>query len=394
MMSDDRLPNLQDLAMDGSFLRMTSSLPSISSVAWASLFTGKNPGEFGVFGFEERRGNSDQTFIPDRRNLRSPTIFSNLESKGHRYVSINVPMTYPPVAGEGSVMVSSFLSPSIDRAASSPEVLSRITEMGYELDIPPEEMSADSHMLFARLSEIYARRESAVLHFLRGVKWDLFFAVFTENDRLSHFAFDEVGSKSSDVRSMYRMFDETIGRLRRDLSRDTNLVVFSDHGFCEAETELNLNRWLLEEGYLDLDEDGQRPVLSAMKPGSEAFALDSGRIYTNRHEDEHEPILDEISERLADLRKPSGNGNAIRRVWHNNEIYSGPYASMGPDLVVEPEIGVDIKTGTWAEGAFTSPRRPGMHLRDDAILLTSNKINESGQVHIQDVYGLMMEPLE
>ncbi len=32
---------------------MRSTLPDVSSVAWSSFITGKNPGEHGIFGFME-----------------------------------------------------------------------------------------------------------------------------------------------------------------------------------------------------------------------------------------------------------------------------------------------------------------------------------------------------
>ncbi len=45
------MPNTRRLVDDGVFSRMSSSIPEISSVAWASMITGANPGQHGIFGF-------------------------------------------------------------------------------------------------------------------------------------------------------------------------------------------------------------------------------------------------------------------------------------------------------------------------------------------------------
>ena len=47
------MPNLRDMARSGSFVRMETALPPVSSVAWASFMTGNNPGEHGIFGFTD-----------------------------------------------------------------------------------------------------------------------------------------------------------------------------------------------------------------------------------------------------------------------------------------------------------------------------------------------------
>ena len=190
MMDEGELPNLANLASSGSFRRMSSSLPPVSTVAWSSFFTGNNPGGFGVFGFEERRENSLETFIPDRSDIKSETMYSLLENNGMNYVSINVPMTYPPISSKRSVMVSSFLSPSVAKAASSPGVLRELDRLGYEVDLSPQELSEPLDELAAHIRELYKKREATILNFLRNRKCDLFLGVFTESDRISHFAYD------------------------------------------------------------------------------------------------------------------------------------------------------------------------------------------------------------
>ena len=45
------MPNTKRLISSGTFRKMQSSIPEVSSVAWSSMITGTNPGTHGIFGF-------------------------------------------------------------------------------------------------------------------------------------------------------------------------------------------------------------------------------------------------------------------------------------------------------------------------------------------------------
>jgi len=50
-MSEGKLPNFKKLAEQGSFLRLKTSLPAMSPVAWSCFATGVNPGKHNIFDF-------------------------------------------------------------------------------------------------------------------------------------------------------------------------------------------------------------------------------------------------------------------------------------------------------------------------------------------------------
>jgi predicted AlkP superfamily phosphohydrolase/phosphomutase len=54
LMREGRLPNLASLAERGSLLRVESSMPPLSPVAWSNFITGSDPGGHGVFDFLTR----------------------------------------------------------------------------------------------------------------------------------------------------------------------------------------------------------------------------------------------------------------------------------------------------------------------------------------------------
>ena len=49
------MPNLKALMENGMYGNLTSIFPTISPAAWSSIYTGKNPGEHGIFNFLDRK---------------------------------------------------------------------------------------------------------------------------------------------------------------------------------------------------------------------------------------------------------------------------------------------------------------------------------------------------
>ena len=54
------------------------------------------------------------------------------------------------------------------------------------------------------------------------------------------------------IRELYRHNDALVGRVRQQLRDGDVLMVISDHGFSSFRRGVNLNQWLLREGYLML----------------------------------------------------------------------------------------------------------------------------------------------
>src|SRR5271167_5225402 len=53
-MAEGKMPNFARLAEQGSFRRLTTSIPPQSPVAWSNLITGLNAGGHGIFDFIHR----------------------------------------------------------------------------------------------------------------------------------------------------------------------------------------------------------------------------------------------------------------------------------------------------------------------------------------------------
>jgi len=69
-----RLPNLAALFRSSSVVPMRSSLPSVSSTAWTTFLTGRDPGGHGLFGFMDCRPASHELYFPNLQHVTVPTI--------------------------------------------------------------------------------------------------------------------------------------------------------------------------------------------------------------------------------------------------------------------------------------------------------------------------------
>jgi len=78
------MPHCARLLKKGSFRRMKSVIPTVSSVAWSSYMTGKNPGKHNIYGFVDRRPDPLEIFIPTSSHMKSETLWEILSREGMR----------------------------------------------------------------------------------------------------------------------------------------------------------------------------------------------------------------------------------------------------------------------------------------------------------------------
>ncbi len=110
LLNQGKLKNIEKLIKTGSFLPLISSNPSQSPVAWASLATGKDPGEHGIFDFIRI---NRKNYIPYlsifniktspfalkpkyERIIKTETFWENLSNKGEKVRVLKWPCTFPP----------------------------------------------------------------------------------------------------------------------------------------------------------------------------------------------------------------------------------------------------------------------------------------------------------
>jgi len=404
--STGRLPNLAALFEEGSSVPMRSSLPSVSGTAWMTVFTGRDPGGHGIFGFMDCKPDSHDFYFPTYDHVRAPVLWDLLARAGKRSVVLNVPGTYPARPMQGS-LVAGFVAPQLERAVYPPSLLPRLQALGYRIDLD----TLAARDAFDRLEEdlftTFAKRREAARMLLADGDWDLFVAVVTETDRLYHFLWNGMADGEERVLDLFQRFhaelDAFAGWLAESLPEGTELLVMSDHGFTSARVDVFTNAWLVERGYLAFDVDEPRGM-SAVSPRSTVYSLDPGRFYVNRAGSrprgsvppaEAGAVLERLVADLAELRDPKTGELVYADLVRRDQAYHGPEAARGPDVVLTLKPGYELKGGTRGRAVFRPPAQglAGMHTSDDSHLYLRGRAVRDGHVDLHDIAPTIAELL-
>jgi predicted AlkP superfamily phosphohydrolase/phosphomutase len=357
--------------------------------------TGRNPGKHNIYGFVDRDPKSLEMYIPTSRNMKSRTLWEDLGLRDKRVLVINVPLTYPPRPVNG-ILIGCFLCVNIDRVAYPLEVSKTLKAMGYRIDADAKLARGKEGAFLEDLHETLRKRVEAGLHFYGKEPWDFFHLHIMETDRINHFLWDGWADESSPRREaflgFYREVDRAVGEVVEKIDPGSELVLLSDHGFCAVKREVNLNAWLKEKGWLRF-QNGASPDLKALHPESKAYSLLPGRIYLPGEAARKKDVEREILSALADLRDPAG-GDVIRKVWKRDDLYRGPHADNGPDLVAAPVPGYDLKGNLSGREVFSAGETTGMHTEDDAFLYIRNRSFNRETAEIIDLYPTILSLLK
>jgi predicted AlkP superfamily phosphohydrolase/phosphomutase len=269
---------------------------------------------------------------------------------------------------------------------------------------------------------VFAEREKMLMHELARFREGLLFTVFDTPDRLQHmfwrfidpthpnFERDLADQLGPQVDDLYRQCDTLVGKVLDKVDEDTLLIVLSDHGFNTFRRAFDTSTWLWENNLLAL-KDGKRPT-DALTDNSAvdwsrtyAYAMGLGGIYLNLKGREAGGILEDgtgeaekvrstIEQGLAGFADTDTGRPAVRSVSRREQIYSGPWVSESPDLLVNFHAGFRASwassLGGFANTLFENNHRrwSGDHIVDpDAVpgILFLNRPVAHNHAHITDL---------
>jgi predicted AlkP superfamily phosphohydrolase/phosphomutase len=401
----EEFENFAAIASEGSAGAIDSIVPPESSACWPSLTTGVNPGETGVYGFQDREVGSYETYVPMGQDVQAKRLWSRVDDAGRDATVMNVPVTFPPDR-EITRMVSGFLSPGVDKAAYPDEIREYLQGIDYRIDVNAKLGHDDDKTEFIEdAHETIDKRFEAFKHYLDEDDWDLFFGVFMTTDRVNHFLFEHYekdGEYQEEFFEFYRKVDDYIGRIRETLDDDTTLVVASDHGFTTLEHEVHFNRWLQNEGWLSYETDDP-DELGDIADETRAYSLIPGRFYINLEgreprgsvpEEEYNEVRAELREKLESLTGPDGNP-VVDRVETKEDAFRGDHDDIAPDLTVIPNDGFDLKAGFGGDGeVFTKGPRNGMHTFENATLYVDDPDVRISDADLYDIAPTILSLLD
>jgi len=208
--------------------------------------------------------------------------------------------------------------------------------------------------------EADAEREVMLNDALDKVRRGLVVCVFDSPDRVNHMywryldpdhpAREGFGDEklADAIPEHYARLDEMIGRtMARCDDPDTVLMVLSDHGAKPFRRGVDVNRWLIENGYMALKEEakpGAKYLANVDWSGTRAYGSGLAGIYLNirgreargvvEPGQEADALRDELCEKLEGLTDPETGEVAIVKVYNSLKFYKGPYKEEAPDLMI------------------------------------------------------------
>lgn len=271
------LPNIKRLLKNGVYGRLRSTDPPITIPAWATITTGLDPGQLGIYGFRNRvRYNYSDLAIVDSHSLQADAVWDILGRYGYRSIVIGVPPSFPlkPLNGYA---VSCFLTPGTHVPYTYPPDLASEVEQvtgGYQFDVENFRTS-DPERILKQVYEMTEKRFKLASHLVQTKDWDFFMLVEMGTDRIHHafwhymdkqHALYVANSPYRDViYDYYTYLDQKIGELLQKVDdKDCLVMILSDHGAKRMDGGFCLNEWLIREGLLTL----KKPVdhVTALTP--------------------------------------------------------------------------------------------------------------------------------
>lgn len=209
---------------------------------------------------------------------------------------------------------------------------------------------------------IFESRKRVFYRRLDGFKEGVLAGIFDCLDRVQHMFLRD---RTDIVQDWYLKLDGFVGDVQGRIDRlglqKYRYMVMSDHGFTTFEHKVHVNHWLVQNGYMTLTDPSGNDLSKVDWSRTRAYALGLNSLYLNVagregqgivQAAELEGLLEEIRTKLLDWRTPNGE-TVMTRVIPKHEAFTGPYARLGPDLVLgyAPRYRASSETGLGKIGA-------------------------------------------
>jgi predicted AlkP superfamily phosphohydrolase/phosphomutase len=293
---------------------------------------------------------------------------------------------------------------------------------------PLNEDRMDEKTFMDDLNRAFEDRANVILDRQNRGEWDLLVGVIESTDRVQHMMWRLIDPMhpmydaalaakfGNSIELVYRKCDSFVGEVLDRLDPATPVLIVSDHGFHSFRQSVNLNTWLVQEGYMTLQ--GQQPgekKLDDLFGGGQfwenvdwsrtrAYAMGLGQIYFNLRGRESKGIVapgaeyrqlaDDLAARLLTMKDPANGTQIVRAVYKRDEVYSGPFLDNASDLQVGLEDGYRVSWQTTLGGTPAGIVYPNMkkwsgdhgaydYKTTEGILITNRKI--AGPTRIIDI---------
>src|ERR1051326_2911763 len=254
---------------------------------------------------------------------------------------------------------------------------------------PLNEDRIDEKTFMDDLYRAFDDRAQVILQRIDAKQWDLVVGVIESTDRVQHMMwrlidpshpmYDKtLAAKYGDaIERVYRRCDDFVGEVMSRIDPATPVLIVSDHGFHSFRQSVNLDTWLVQEGFMAIQ--GQQPgdkKLQDLFGGSgtfwenvdwsrtKAYAMGLGQIYINLKgreghgivsSEESNNVQDALVARLLTMTDPKTGAKMVDAVYKRDDIYRGGFVRNAAELQVGLADGYRV---SWQSTLGGSP--PGL----------------------------------
>jgi predicted AlkP superfamily phosphohydrolase/phosphomutase len=254
---------------------------------------------------------------------------------------------------------------------------------------PLNEGRMDEHTFMDDLYKAFDDRAQVILSRIDAHNWDLLVGVIESTDRVQHMMWRLLDSEhpmydaalaakyGDAILRVYRRADEFVGEVLERIEPGTTVLIVSDHGFHSWRKAVNLNTWLVQQGYMAIETQRAQPgekKLDDLFGGGEfwenvdwsrtrAYAMGLGQIYFNLRGREARGIVspgaeakqlaDDLAAHLLTMTDPEDGAHIVRAVYKRDDVYSGEFIQNASELQVGMEDGYRV---SWQTALGGSPQ--------------------------------------
>jgi len=402
---EGKLPTFRKLIENGVWGNLESTIPYITLPAWISLVTGKNPGKIGYVHFFMRDKNSYNFTLVKPRVDRLNPIWKLLKlGKDIKSFILKIP-TIPRDEYIDVYLKGEFVFEDVPMTEVERELFERIKKE----KMPPARH--DSKYILWHAEQ--AKKELDLIKYIiendTRYKWDLLFYVLYDLDHLCHLFWKFIDKRHpryipnkniyESILNYLQVLDSKLDEITKICEKkDIIVLVVSDHGHGPLRKRINLNKWLIDNGYMKLSKPilnknygrcilllqnilvnilvkqlrslkifykvyqklpnkVKEYLLKRVQPklvvktdmidwkNTKAYFSGYNGININLKGREPEGIVDdkeeykrlisEIIKKLKTLKDPETGRPVIKNVWMKYELYTGPFVENLPDIIIE-----------------------------------------------------------
>ncbi len=271
-------------------------------------------------------------------------------------------------------------------AADLYERLGAFRTLGWaEATWPLNEDRIDEKTFMDDLFRAFDDRAQVILQRIDAKQWDLLVGVIESTDRVQHMMwrfldpqhpmYDKAlaASFGDAIERVYRRCDDFVGEVVSRVGVGTPILIVSDHGFHSFRQSVNLNTWLVENGFMTLQGQTSGGEKKPQEVGggtfwehvdwahTKAYAMGLGQIYVNLKGreahgsvapgDESTRVQNDLIAQLMTMADPKTGARIVDAVYKADDVYKGEFVKNAAELQVGLAEGYRVSWQTTLGGS-------------------------------------------